>query len=82
MNAVHLTNAGFILFFLFCISDEDEDNQDTVEQILKCIIENEGDCSSSGSSLSNFIMFYFTVICILCAALQVDTRHGYIFESC
>lgn len=27
----------------YCVSDEDEDNQDTVEQILKCIIQNEGD---------------------------------------
>lgn len=27
----------------FCVSDEDEENQDTVEQILKCIIENEGE---------------------------------------
>lgn len=27
----------------YCVSDEDEENQDTVEQILKCIIQNEGD---------------------------------------
>ena len=27
---------------LLCVPDDDEDNQDTVEQILKCIIENEG----------------------------------------
>lgn len=28
---------------LFCVSaDESDDSQDTVEQILKCIIENEG----------------------------------------
>ena len=26
-----------------CVSDDDEENQDTVEQILKCIIENEGE---------------------------------------
>lgn len=27
----------------YSVSDEDEENQDTVEQILKCIIQNEGD---------------------------------------
>lgn len=39
----YLTNVGFILFYCSAVSDEDEENQDTVEQILKCIIENEGD---------------------------------------
>lgn len=26
-----------------CVSDYNDEHQDTVEQILKCIIENEGD---------------------------------------
>lgn len=33
--------------WLCCVSDDNEENQDTVEQILKCIIENEGKRESS-----------------------------------
>lgn len=32
-----------VCLLLCCVSDDNEENQDTVEQILKCIIENEGD---------------------------------------
>lgn len=39
----YLKDVGLICLLFCCVSDEDEENQDTVEQILKCIIENEGE---------------------------------------
>lgn len=32
-----------VTLWLCRVSDDNEENQDTVEQILKCIIENEGE---------------------------------------
>lgn len=34
---------AFVCCSFCCVSDDNEENQDTVEQILKCIIENEGE---------------------------------------
>lgn len=36
------TVLGSCIDVIFLCSDENDENQDTVEQILKCIIENEG----------------------------------------
>jgi len=41
----------------FPASDKSEDSQDTVEQILKCIIENEGTDHSPGSVLQDLVAF-------------------------
>lgn len=44
LEGLHYFKGVGLICLLFCyISEEDEENQDTVEQILKCIIENEGD---------------------------------------
>lgn len=45
---------------IYCISDDNDEHQDTLEQILKCIIENEGE----------FNLFFFNIrklnICASC----------------
>ena len=56
-------SAGFgplpkqICLLLCCVLDEEEENQDTVEQILKCIIENEGDKIKTTILTFCFILF-------------------------
>lgn len=43
---------------LSCITDdEEEDHQDTVEQILKCIIENEGSNSRNNTIYTRFCQY-------------------------
>lgn len=65
-----------VCLLLCCVSGDNEENQDTVEQILKCIIENEGDKRIA----EYYLRFTSVSFCSILSAVNSSNLTNYISE--